>query len=48
MKKIKTVFKIDRETGLATNEVMPGAEWVLEGQGVATLKVEGFRPFLEP
>lgn len=41
MKKIKTVFKIDRETGLATNEVMPGAEWVLEGQGVATLKVDG-------
>jgi hypothetical protein len=41
MKKIKTVFKIDRETNLATNNITPGAEWVLKGEGVATLKVDG-------
>lgn len=41
MKKIKTVFKIDRETNTATTEVTPGAEWVLRGEGVATLKVDG-------
>jgi hypothetical protein len=41
MKKIKTVFKIDRETSMATQEVMPGADWVLNGEGTATLKVDG-------
>jgi hypothetical protein len=41
MKKIKTVFKIDRETGMATNQVMLGAEWVINGEGTATLKVDG-------
>lgn len=41
MKKIKTVFKIDRETNLATGEINKGAEWVLEGKGIATLKIDG-------
>lgn len=41
MKKIKTVFKIDRETGMATNQVMLGAEWVINGEGTATLKIDG-------
>lgn len=41
MKKIKTVFKIDRETNLATEEVNKGSEWVIEGKGIATLKVDG-------
>lgn len=41
MKKIKTVFKIDRETSVATPVVTPGAEWVLAGEGIATLKVDG-------
>ena len=41
MKKIKTVFKIDRETGMATDVVMPGAEWVIAGEGIATLKIDG-------
>jgi hypothetical protein len=41
MKKIKTVFKINRETGMATTEVMPGAQWVINGEGTATLKVDG-------
>ena len=41
MKKIKTVFKIDRETNLATETINKGAEWVTEGKGIATLKVDG-------
>ena len=32
MKKIKTVFIIDRNNGsVAINEVMPGNEWVIAG-----------------
>lgn len=42
MKKMKTVFVIDRENGnVAINEVMPGNEWVIAGEGVATRKVDG-------
>lgn len=41
MKKIKTVFKINRETSMATSEMTPGADWVLAGEGEATLKVDG-------
>lgn len=41
MKKIKTVYKIDRETNLATQEVNKGVQWVIEGKGIATLKVDG-------
>lgn len=41
MKKIKTVYKIDRETNLATEEINKGCEWVVEGKGIATLKVDG-------
>lgn len=41
MRKIKTLFKIDRQTNRALDEINPGFEWVLEGKGVATLKVDG-------
>lgn len=41
MQKIKTVYKIDRNTNLATTVVNKGAEWVLDGKGIATLKVDG-------
>jgi hypothetical protein len=42
MRKIKTVFMIDRENGhVALNAVMPGSEWVLEGKGIATIKHDG-------
>jgi len=41
MKKIKTVFVIDREAGLAINEVVPESEWVINGDGVATIKFDG-------
>lgn len=39
MKKIKTVFVINRETHRATSEIH--AEWVLNGEGVATIKWDG-------
>ena len=42
MKKIKTVFVIDRDNGsLATEVPVSGNEWVLEGEGIATLKRDG-------
>lgn len=41
MKKIKTVFAIDRTVGTAVDEVVPGSEWVLAGEGTATVKFDG-------
>lgn len=39
MRKIKTVWKINRETHLATDEVVEA--WVLNGEGRATIKFDG-------
>ena len=39
IKKIKTVFVIDRDTHLATTEVY--ADWVLNSGGIATIKFDG-------
>lgn len=41
MRKIKTVFVIDRDIGLATEKVVPECEWVLAGEGRATIKIDG-------
>lgn len=41
MKKIKTLFVIDRNTDMATNVVNEGCEWVSNGEGVATIKFDG-------
>lgn len=41
MKKISTVFIINRETNLAIPEVLKGNEWVINGEGVATVKFDG-------
>lgn len=42
MRKIVTLFQRNYETDrLVRDEVVPGAEWVLEGQGVATRKFDG-------
>jgi hypothetical protein len=42
MKKIKSLFKRDYEgTRLVYDEVVPGSEWVLAGEGFATLKIDG-------
>jgi hypothetical protein len=39
MKKMKTVFAIDRETRCATDVVQE--QWVMDGEGVATIKHDG-------
>lgn len=41
MKKMKPVFIIDRETDLATQQVDPENEWVINGEGIATIKFDG-------
>lgn len=41
MKKVKTLFVIDRATGLATETINEGSEWVLSGEFPATLKYDG-------
>lgn len=41
MKKTPLVFVFDYENDVVTDKVKPGSEWVLEGKGVATVKVDG-------
>jgi hypothetical protein len=41
MKKIKTLFVIDRDTNLATTVLNAGTEWVINGEGTATIKFDG-------
>lgn len=41
MKKIISLFQRDYNTRQVFNEVVPGAEWVLAGEGVATPKWDG-------
>jgi hypothetical protein len=41
MKKIPTLFVRDQNTHKVIDEVVPGCEWVLAGQGVATRKYDG-------
>ncbi|MBU6953876.1 DUF5565 family protein [Hahella sp. HN01] len=41
MKKIKTLFAIDRRSHLATEQVVPESAWVLQGTGLATEKFDG-------
>lgn len=44
MKKIPTLFKrefLEDHKIITYNEVTPGMEWVLEGEGVATVKIDG-------
>ncbi len=40
MKKMKTVFVINRDEHTATNEIMPTSAWILT-EGVATVKFDG-------
>lgn len=47
MKKLKTVFVINRETHLATNEINKGAEWIFRGEGLATVKFDGSSCFIK-
>ncbi|MGD1524648.1 DUF5565 family protein [Vibrio harveyi] len=41
MKKIKPLFIVDRDANLATEQVHPDAHWVIEGEGLATIKYDG-------
>lgn len=41
MKKTPVVFVVDHTTSKATPVVRPGCEWVLNGEGVATVKFDG-------
>ena len=42
MKKISSLFARNHDTnGLVRNEVVPGCEWVLAGEGIATRKYDG-------
>lgn len=41
MKKTPVVFVIDRDTDTITSTVRPGQEWVVNGEGVATVKFDG-------
>jgi hypothetical protein len=41
VKKIKSLFVRNYDTGYITDEVTPGAEWVQNGEGVATRKYDG-------
>lgn len=47
MKKMKTVFVIDRELDCAIPEVNPEAKWVLDGEGIATVKFDGTATFFK-
>lgn len=44
MKKIPTLFIrkfLDNRSFILTNQVTPGLEWVLQGEGIATVKIDG-------
>lgn len=41
MKKTPNVFVVNRETNVVDNVSKPGSEWVLNGEGVATVKFDG-------
>lgn len=41
MQKIPTLFQRDLKTFKVINEVKPGCEWVLNGEGIATEKLDG-------
>lgn len=41
MKKTPLVFVYDYENDKITDKVKPGSEWVLNGEGVATIKIDG-------
>lgn len=41
MKKIPSLFVRDLETHLVTEAITPGCEWVILGEGVATVKFDG-------
>ena len=47
MKKISTVYVVNRDTGCATNVVRPENQWVVDGEGIATIKFDGTSCFFK-
>ena len=41
MKKMSTVYEMNRDTGLVFDNVRPENKWVVEGEGIATKKFDG-------
>lgn len=41
MKKIKTLFIKNHDTGLVSNSPSPHSEWVFDGKGIASIKIDG-------
>lgn len=41
MKKMSTVYEMNRDTGLVFNRVRPENQWVVDGEGIATVKKDG-------
>lgn len=41
MKKLRTLFVKENGTGKVINQINSGAEWVLNGEGRATIKIDG-------
>ena len=41
MKKTPLVFVYDYDNDIITDKVKPGSEWVLNGEGIATIKIDG-------
>lgn len=41
MKKMSTVYEMNRDTGLVFDKVRPENQWVVDGEGVATIKKDG-------
>lgn len=47
MKKMKTVFVIDHSTRHATDDIHPESQWVIDGEGWATVKHDGTSCMIE-
>lgn len=47
MKKMKTLFKIDRDTGLALNKLNENTSWVFTDKAIATIKFDGTSCFFK-
>ncbi|MBE4202286.1 hypothetical protein HJ090_08870 [Vibrio parahaemolyticus] len=41
MKKIKALFVIDRNVNMATRDVEPTSQWVIDDNAIATIKYDG-------
>lgn len=47
MKKMKTLFVVDRNTGLASDVVRPECEWIFEDNVTVSIKFDGTAAFFK-